>query len=147
MNEIRCNAFVCGFQCLEQAEVNCKYCRLHEYEFGPSQVDPPAKPKKESDGKPAFDILFSTPIHKVAAVFTYGAQKYEERLQWRKALDLPNDERLEYIEKLMAAALRHIKEQFDDNACQEKLDKESKLPHLACAVADLMMALDLLDEG
>ena len=116
---------------------------------GPTQVDStaPAKPKKESSGKPAFDILFSTPVDRVAAVFEHGGRKYGERLQWRKAMELPNDERLAYIESLMAAALRHIKEQFDDGACAARIDKESGLPHLAHAIADLLMAFDLLDEG
>jgi len=144
----RCEAYKgTDKHCTEEAEAFCRFCRGHEYVFGnPSLTNPPddEKPKKQSDGKPAFDVLFSTPIEQVAAVFEYGNQKYDERLQWRKALELPVDERVEYVEKLMAAALRHIRTQFQAEDCRSVADAESKLPHLAHAIADLLMALDIV---
>ena len=129
-------------QCTLIAAFGSDYCLAHE---PVSPINPDPKPKKQSDGKPAFDVLFSTPIEQVAAVFEYGNQKYDERLQWRKALELPVDERVEYVEKLMAASLRHIREQFkSEGRCA--VDAESKLPHLAHAIADLLMALDLVHD-
>lgn len=141
-NNRRC-AYMFGpeLQCTLIAAFDSDFCLAHE---PVSPISPDPKPKKQSDGKPAFDVLFSTPIEQVAAVFEYGNQKYDERLQWRKALELPVDERVEYVEKLMAAALRHIRTQFQAEDCRSVADAESKLPHLAHAIADLLMALDII---
>lgn len=142
-NYRRCaHMFGPGHQCSLIAAFDSSYCVAHE-PANPSSPD--EKPKKQSDGKPAFDVLFLTPIEQVAAVFEYGSQKYEERLQWRKALELPTEERVEYIEKLMAASLRHIRAQFKSED-RRAVDDESKLPHLAHAIADLLMALDLVHD-
>ncbi len=108
----------------------------------------PTSPKAEKDtaGKPAFDILFNTPIKDVAAVFTFGAEKYKEPMQWRKSLEGTPKEMVTYVESLMAAAIRHIEEQFRCGA-DYSIDHQSDLPSLAHAVADLMMALDILKKA
>lgn len=45
---------------------------------------------------------------------------------------------------LIAAAPRHIRTQFQAEDCRSVADAESKLPHLAHAIADLLMALDII---
>ena len=108
-----------------------------------------SEPKKDSSGKAAFDILFSTPIEEVAEVFTIGEQKYprvDGDFNWRKALELDPEERRQYVEKLLAAALRHINKEFQayPNDTRAMVDNESGKPHLAHACANLLMALDIL---
>lgn len=107
-------------------------------------------PKKETKGKPAFDILFCTPINEVAEVFTIGEQKYPSGasgdFNWRKATGLEPVERRRYVEKLLGAALRHIDAEFNawPDSTRATIDEESGKPHLAHACANLLMALDIL---
>jgi hypothetical protein len=110
-----------------------------------------SKPMKEADGKPAFDLLFSCPIDEVAKVFTHGEKKYPRlgpgQYNWRQAIGLDPKERREYVEKLLAAAIRHINAEFGAYLDQKSLtvDEESDLPHLAHACANLLMAMDILE--
>lgn len=101
-------------------------------------------PKKDSSGKPAFDVLFQLPVRSVAQTLTYGAEKYGE-YNWRKALDLSPSERNAYWKRLLGAALRHIESQIGSDDNLARVDSETKTEHLACAVADILMALDLLE--
>lgn len=130
----------CARHALDEIIEITEECNGYEKELMAAQ-----KAEKETAGKPAFDILFNTPIRDVAAVFTFGAGKYKQPLQWQNALDGSPEEIIAYVEKLMAAAIRHINEQFECGGLS--IDRESKLPSLAHAVADLMMVLDILKKA
>lgn len=92
------------------------------------------KAKKDDNGKPRFDILFSIRgLSSVCDVFAHGASKYDD-FNWRKA---GNDS--SYKLKLLAASLRHIYKHM----AGQRLDPETGKPHLAHAVCDLLMVLDI----
>ncbi len=86
-------------------------------------------------GKPRWDLFLWGPAECVVRVFEFGAKK---RAPWdfRK---LP-ERRLTYFTK----ALRHMLADVRG----ERLDPESGLPHVAHAVADLLIWLDsYVEEG
>ena len=133
----------CARHALDEVVEITESCNGYEKELMPTSP----KAEKETAGKPAFDILFNTPIKDVAAVFTFGAEKYKEPFQWRKSLVGTDAEVREYVQSLMAAAIRHINEQFEQPSTCCAADIQSDLPSLAHAVADLMMALDILKKA
>ena len=83
---------------------------------------------KNDNDKPLWSLLPMKPVEEVVKVFTYGAKKYAPN-NWKHEKDPWN--------KDMSAALRHIAEYQDGN----KYDDETRLNHLAHAVADLLIVL------
>jgi hypothetical protein len=77
--------------------------------------------------KPRLDLLDAHAIEQLAAVLTFGAQKYDAH-NWRKGI---------LKSRLIAAALRHIFAYMrgEDN------DPESGLSHIAHAMCNLMFLL------
>lgn len=85
---------------------------------------------KKDQGKPRWDILMNlNGLDEVVQGFTYGASKYAD-FNWREGKGLDPD-------RLLGAALRHIR------ARRDGLDDESGVKHLALAVCNLLMILDL----
>ena len=88
--------------------------------------------KKFDDGKPRMDIVLGiNGLDLVGQVFTHGAKKYGD-FNWRRG-------DLAFRGRMLAACMRHLMRY----ATGEKLDKESGLPHLAHAISNLLMILDL----
>jgi Domain of unknown function (DUF5664) len=89
---------------------------------------------KDDDNKPRLDILLSCRgITDVGDVFAYGAKKYA-LYNWRKAGD-----DTAYRFRLVGAAIRHITAYL----AGVRLDAETGKSHLAHAIADLAMVMDL----
>jgi hypothetical protein len=88
---------------------------------------------KYDDLKDRWNLLPIRAIRKVVGVLTYGARKYSDH-NWSK---VPNG-----YERYYSAALRHIAARAEG----EKLDPETKLPHLAHAICCLIFIMEL-DEG
>ncbi len=90
----------------------------------------PSLGRKFDDEKPRWDLLPWRALGDVSAVLTYGARKYASD-NWR------------YVEgwrwRYHSAALRHIAAW----ALGERLDPESRLPHLAHALCCLLFLADL----
>lgn len=84
--------------------------------------------KKFDDEKVDMDLLSPYALEKIAAVMTYGKQKYG-RDNWRGGI---------VFSRLLAAVMRHI------NAYRkgETLDPETGLSHLSHASCGLMMLLE-----
>ena len=74
---------------------------------------------KLDDGKLRFDLFPPAPLEQIAAVYTYGAGKYDDR-NWEKGISWG---------RIFAAIMRHLWKYWRG----EWLDPESKLPHLAHA--------------
>jgi len=87
--------------------------------------DPARGGVKLDQGKPRMELLPPDVLIQIAAVFTYGANKYGDR-NWEKGGRWG---------RWMGAALRHC---FAWLAGEEN-DDESGLPHLAHALCSLMM--------
>ncbi|HIP58739.1 MAG TPA: hypothetical protein EYH00_05495 [Archaeoglobus profundus] len=83
---------------------------------------------KYDDGKLRYDLIPPKALEELAKVITYGAKKYKPN-SWR------NVEPYRYE----AALFRHIQEWRKGN----KIDKESGLPHLAHALANLVFLIEL----
>lgn len=81
--------------------------------------------------KPNLAILFDTgkALEDVANVMSYGAKKYN-RKNWNKVDDK---------ERYVSAPLRHIAAYCSG----EKIDPESNLPHLACAITSLLFLQEI----
>lgn len=91
-------------------------------------------PKKNDEDKPRMDIVLSIRgVEHVGQVFAYGAKKYDE-FNWRKGGNSESFKR-----RMAAAAVRHITTYLQGT----KLDAESGNPHLAHAISNLLMILDL----
>lgn len=86
--------------------------------------------EKHDQGKLRFDLVPPHAERALAAVLTFGAEKYEPN-GWREVPDA--------VPRYEAAALRHL------NAYRtgEKFDPESGLPHLAHAMCCLVFLLEL----
>lgn len=84
---------------------------------------------KFDESKLRFDLLPPHALEDVAAVFTYGAAKYADR----------NYERGMEISRVYAATHRHLNAYWRG----QDLDEESALSHLAHAVTDLMILMEL----
>lgn len=94
-------------------------------------------PVKFDDNKPRMDLVLGIRgIEHVGQVFTHGAKKYGD-LNWRKG---GND--LAFKGRMLAACLRHLIK----HARGVKIDEESGLPHVAHAISNLLMILDLENE-
>jgi hypothetical protein len=92
--------------------------------------DEPAKKEFVKDGrvKPRLSLLPQLALLETAKVFTYGADKYDEYNFSQGARNTT------YID----ASLRHVNKYL----CNNDIDDESNLYHLAHAISNLMMALD-----
>lgn len=75
------------------------------------------------------ELLPSKATEEVMKVFTFGAEKYGD-FNWRKGLE---------FSRLWGAAQRHQMSFWQG----EDIDKESGLPHVAHAIANLMMLLEM----
>lgn len=85
--------------------------------------------KKETTGKPRLELLKRTALEQMAFIRTFGIDKYQNDTDWR----------LNPVEDYAGAALRHIYKCLDG----EKIDQESGYMHLAHAMVDLMLAIEL----
>lgn len=83
---------------------------------------------KFDDDKPRMELVPLEAVEFVAAVLTYGAQKYEDG-DWKR---VPNA-----VKRYRGAALRHLAK----DQAGEKLDPESGLPHLAQAATNILFEL------
>lgn len=91
--------------------------------------------KKDDNGKPRFDFLFGLHgLNHLCTVFSAGELKYGDPYNFRKS---KSD--VSYKLRLVGASLRHIYAYVRG----ERLDKESGLPHVAHAICNLLMVLDL----
>lgn len=94
----------------------------------------PEQAKKDDSDKSRLDILLGCRgIDEVGHVFAFGAKKYEQ-YNWRKS---GNDD--SYKRRLVGAALRHLFAYLTGN----RTDAETGKSHLAHAIADLAMVIDL----
>jgi hypothetical protein len=87
---------------------------------------------KFDGNKLRFDLIPPRVIQYVAAALTYGAQKYADK-NYREGTGLSYG-------RLFGALMRHAWAWF----AGEDLDAESGLPHLANALASLVMLFDLV---
>ncbi len=78
------------------------------------------------------ELLPPKATEEVMKVFTFGAEKYGD-FNWRKGLE---------FSRLWGAAQRHLMGFWQG----QDLDKESGLPHVAHAIANLMMLLEMGSE-
>lgn len=85
--------------------------------------------KKFDEHKPRWDLLPVYPIEEAVKVFTFGAKKYGDN-NWRK-IENPHD-------RYYAALMRHIIPWRKG----EIIDPESGLPHLAHAIANLVILME-----
>jgi hypothetical protein len=84
---------------------------------------------KHDRNKTRFDLIPPHAIEQVAEVLTYGANKYADR----------NYESGMEVSRVFAAAQRHLNAYWKG----QDLDEESVLPHIAHAVTDLLILLEL----
>jgi len=85
--------------------------------------------KYDSNKKVRPELLPSKATEEVMKVFTFGAEKYGD-FNWRKGLE---------FSRLWGAAQRHQMAFWQG----QDLDEESGLPHIAHAVANLMMLMEM----
>jgi len=85
--------------------------------------------KYDSNKKVRPELLPSKATEEVMKVFTFGAEKYGD-FNWRKGLE---------FSRLWGAAQRHQMAFWQG----QDLDEESGLPHIAHAIANLMMLLEM----
>ena len=89
----------------------------------------PCEPGDKFDTeKPRWDLLPVGPVRSVVDVLTYGAKKYTPD-GWMKVADPQR--------RYYAAALRHLTAWYEG----ERVDPESKLPHLAHAACSILFLL------
>lgn len=88
--------------------------------------------KKENTGKPRLELLKRSALEEMAFIREFGIAKYQNDTDWR----------LNPVEDYAGAALRHIYKFVDG----ELVDKESGYMHLAHAMVDLMLAIELVKE-
>lgn len=92
------------------------------------------KSGKDDTGKPDIAFLLSlNGLDSVSDVFAFGAKKYGDPYNFRK----PHGDG--YSLRLLGASVRHIWKYLRG----ERLDPETGKSHIAHAVADLLMVLDL----
>lgn len=89
---------------------------------------------KDTNGKPRMELLPMRALLLAAQAMAYGAEKYAER-GWAS---VPGGRA-----KYLGATLRHLAK----HAMGERMDEESGLPHLAMALADLMIVAELVEMG
>lgn len=87
------------------------------------------KALKYDDMKPRYDLVPPHAMAQVVDVLTYGASKYADR----------NYEAGMEISRIFAATQRHLSAYWRG----QDLDEESALPHIAHAITDLMILLEV----
>ena len=88
---------------------------------------------KNDKDKLRMDLLPPEAIHAMARALTFGAKKYGPN-NWRKCRE---------PERYTAALLRHIFAYMHG----EKVDADSGLSHLDCAIASLAMLIGVTEEA
>lgn len=89
---------------------------------------------RKDKGKPRIDLVPIDPIIFVARVFEYGVEKYEEN-SWR---DHPVDSKRVYSSIMRHMFAWHL---------GEEIDRESGLPHLDHAMAQIMILIQNEEDG
>lgn len=92
---------------------------------------------KPDGGKLRYDLIPPAALERVVSVLTKGAEKHNEgygEINWRRGA--------EYT-RLYAAVQRHLKDWYKG----EEIDADTDEPHLACAISDLLMLLDIQQSG
>lgn len=96
-----------------------------------SNLTPPQKPAHKDDStKPDMTLITYSMVAPAAKILKFGEQKYG-RYNYRN----PNPG---FEQRLIAATIRHLLQHTDG----QELDDESKEPHLAHALASLMLIFD-----
>lgn len=90
--------------------------------------------RKDDSNKPRYSLLPTGTINQVVQVLEHGATKYEVG-NWQRVPDSRN--------RYYDAAMRHIDAWWNG----EKLDEESKLPHLAHAICCLLFLMWFDNKG
>lgn len=90
--------------------------------------------RKDDSNKPRYSLLPTGTINQVVQVLEHGANKYEVG-NWQRVPDSRN--------RYYDAAMRHIDAWWNG----EKLDEESKLPHLAHAICCLLFLMWFDNKG
>lgn len=90
--------------------------------------------RKDDSNKPRYSLLPMGTINQVVQVLEHGANKYEVG-NWQRVPDSRN--------RYYDAAMRHIDAWWNG----EKLDEESKLPHLAHAICCLLFLMWFDNKG
>ena len=110
-------------------------CMLNEFLFPleePTTVTANCGVKYDNN-KPKLDLLPIEALNEIAGVLDFGATKYGKS-NWKGGI---------VYSRLCAAALRHIFAFISG----ETIDPESKKPHLAHAICNLMFVLYFMNEG
>lgn len=89
--------------------------------------------RKADAGKARWDLVPYLALSRVVDVLTFGARKYAPE-NWRQL----SEPRRRYF----AAAMRHLIAWWRG----ERIDPESGLPHLACAISSLLFLLEREEE-
>jgi len=87
--------------------------------------------RKDDTGKLRFDLLPVRPLEHIAAIYTYGAIKYDDN-NWRAGMAWG---------RVFGASLRHLWAFWRG----EDLDQESGLPHLAHAAFGCLTLLEYME--
>lgn len=90
--------------------------------------------RKDDSNKPRYSLLPTGTINQVVQVLEHGAIKYEVD-NWQRVSDSRN--------RYYDAAMRHIDAWWN----AEKMDEESKLPHLAHAISCLLFLMWFDNKG
>lgn len=98
-------------------------------------IIPQAIGRKDDSNKPRYSLLPTGTINQVVQVLEYGASDKYEVDNWQK---IPDARRRFYD-----AAMRHIDAWWNG----EKIDEESKLPHLAHAICCLLFLMWFDNKG
>jgi hypothetical protein len=89
------------------------------------------RPLKHAEGKPMLHLIPAAPIHILARIYEWGINNKYRRNSWKEfSLEKAQDD-------LIPAAMRHI----DAYREGEYLDPQTKLPHLAHAMWNLVTVL------
>jgi hypothetical protein len=116
----------------------CPRCKLEDVKCEPREQgkglheDKPVAVKNDA-GKPDMTLVTYAMLEDATKVLMFGEKKYA-RFNYRNPS--PNFE-----QRMMAAVMRHVTK-FNGG---EEIDEESGLPHLAHALATLMMVFDRRD--
>ncbi len=86
---------------------------------------------KDDAGKLRFDLVPVMPLEAVAAIYTYGADKYDDN-NWRKGIRWG---------RVFGASMRHLWAFWRG----EDYDPESGLPHLAHAAFGCLTLLEFME--
>lgn len=107
--------------------------------WSPTSTPPESKQRKEEPGtkhdaeKLRYDLIPTYPLMMLAAVYTFGAQKYDDR-NWEKGIS---------HSRIIAAIERHVQAHKAGNY----LDEETALPHLAHAAWGCLALMEYYRTG